>query len=86
MDYDLKELAPSALTIMVLNALGGVIKHYADFLPNKWIPLVLIAAGVPLFMAASQSWTFFSGVYGFIHAVGAVGLYSSFKSTTEKNT
>ena len=84
MEQELSQLAPSALTIMLLNALGGVIKSYADFLPNKWIPLVLIAVGVPLFMAASQSWTFFSGVYGFIHAVGAVGLYSSFKATAAK--
>ena len=77
----LQDLAPSAITIMALNSAGGVLKRYADFLDNKWIPLILVCIGVPLFMGVSQSWDWLTGVYGFIHSVGAVGLYETFKAT-----
>ena len=77
----LQDLAPSAITIMALNSAGGVLKRYADFRDNKWIPLILVCLGVPLFMGVSESWTWISGIYGFIHSVGAVGLYETFKAT-----
>lgn len=76
----LTDLAPSAITIMALNSAGGVLKRYAP-IDNKWIPLLLVCLGVPLFMGVSESWTWISGIYGFIHSVGAVGLYETFKAT-----
>ena len=76
----LSELAPSAITIMTLNSAGGVLKRYVP-VDNKLIPLTLVCLGVPLFMGVSESWTWISGIYGFIHSVGAVGLYETFKAT-----
>ena len=76
----LTDLAPSAITIMALNSAGGVLKRYVP-VDNKWIPLILVCLGVPLFMGVSESWTWISGIYGFIHSVGAVGLYETFKAT-----
>ena len=88
--YGGKFFRPTALTILVLNVLGAVLKNFVPMMVNKYIPLALIAIGVPLYMATSASigdiggWDFLTAIYGLIHSAGAVGLYVTVRETTSK--
>ena len=71
----------------VLLALGAVLKRAvpSETLHNKWIPLVLLTIGTPLYSALVNDWSITSLVAGFLCAASAIGIHQTAQQTTGKS-
>lgn len=61
---------------------GYVIKHSADFIPNKYIPVILFAFGLVLNMVIN-GFTVELAIYGGATGLMSVGMHQAFKQLVE---
>lgn len=65
--------------------IGYVIKQSLDFIPNKYIPLIMLVIGVVLSIIANyQNVTLVVILSGMISGLAATGLYEAFRNLIEK--
>lgn len=65
--------------------IGYVIKKSLDFIPNKYIPLIMLVIGVVLSIIANyQNVTLVVILSGMISGLAATGLYEAFRNLIEK--
>lgn len=62
---------------------GYVIKKSLDFIPNKYIPLILVVFGSLLACTASDTITFETIVYGAFTGLASTGLHQAFTKIIE---
>lgn len=81
----MNDITQVGITIAAVNALGAFLKNGADWLPNKYIPTVLLVVGVSAHLAVHGP-TVQNAVEGMIAVIGAIGVHSALKNTTQKPT
>ena len=64
--------------------IGYVIKNSLDFIPNKYIPLIMLVLGVCLNLWINKSITPEVVLGGMISGLASTGLYEAFKNLIEK--
>ena len=63
--------------------IGYVIKTSFDFIPNKYIPIIMAVLGVVLNIAISKSFDMNIFLGGLLSGLSSVGLHQSFKALIE---
>ena len=64
-------------------AVGYVIKKSLDFIPNKYIPLILVVLGAVLGCITEETVSMESIVYGAITGLASTGLHQTFTRMME---
>lgn len=64
--------------------LGYIIKTSLDFVPNKYIPLIMGVFGVVVSVWNSAGFTIESVLCGMVSGLASTGLYESFKNLINK--
>ncbi len=85
MDLDLltEYYMPMVMTACLI--LGYLIKKSLDFIPNKYIPLILAITGAVLGCFTQGAVSIENIVYGAMTGLASTGLHQSFISMVEKN-
>ena len=71
----------------VLIGLGVILKRAVsnEVVENRWIPLVLVVIGTPLYAGIVKDWSVLSLASGFICAASAIGIHQTAQQTSGKN-
>lgn len=86
MDWSsLKELLIPIVVLACLIA-GYVLKHSLDFIPNKYIPLILTVLGILLALVMSAKPTVEVAIYGAFSGLASTGLHQAFKQMLESGS
>lgn len=82
---DLEFLSEYFIPIVLAACLiiGYVIKKSLDFIPNKYIPLILVVCGSLLACAAADTIAFDTIVYGAFTGLASTGLHQAFTKIIE---
>ena len=64
-------------------AIGYIIKTSFDFIPNKYIPLIMAILGICLNIAISKSFNMNIFLGGLLSGLASTGLHQAFKSIIE---
>lgn len=85
-NFDLAFLTDYILPIVLVACLivGYVIKNSLDFIPNKYIPLILALLGAVLACVANSCISLESIVYGAFTGLASTGLHQAFTHIIEK--
>lgn len=65
-------------------AIGYIIKTSFDFVPNKYIPLIMAILGVALNIAIVQDFNMNVFLGGILSGLASTGLHQAFKNIIEK--
>lgn len=85
---DLGFLTEYYIPIVVVACLivGYVIKNSLDFIPNKYIPLILTILGAVVGCIANSAINLNTIVYGAFSGLASTGLHQTFTKIIEKET
>lgn len=83
---DLTFLTEYAVPVIVgiCLCLGFIIKTSLDFIPNKYIPLIMAALGLALNMFITADFTADVILGGLFSGLASTGLYEAFKNVLNK--
>lgn len=65
-------------------AIGYIIKTSFDFIPNKYIPLIMAVLGIALNIAIVQNFNMNVFLGGILSGLASTGLHQAFKNIIEK--
>lgn len=65
-------------------AIGYIIKTSFDFVPNKYIPLIMAVLGIALNIAIVQDFNMNVFLGGILSGLASTGLHQAFKNIIEK--
>ena len=72
------------ITLAFCVGIGYIIKTSLDFIPNKYIPLIMGVIGIVFNCAAADTITATTIVVGLISGLASTGMYELFRSFIEK--
>ena len=71
-----------AITMAICLAIGYLIKHSLNFIPNKYIPLILAIIGIGINIWVNQTFTPEILLGGLASGLAATGAFELVKNTT----
>ena len=71
------------MVLAASSVIGYVVKKSLDFIPNKYIPLILAVSGAVLGCIANRNIALESIVYGAVSGLASTGLHQAFTKLVE---
>ena len=73
------------ITLGICLCVGFVIKTSLDFIPNKYIPLIMLFLGTVINIWISKTISPEAVLSGMVSGLGSTGLHQAFKNLIEKD-
>lgn len=84
LDFVFDHFVPIVLVACLV--IGYIIKKSLDMIPNKYIPLILAAAGAFISCVAGSGLTLDNVVYGAVTGLASTGMHQAFTRLVEGTT